>query len=231
MAGSVLAGCGGDSDPKAEPTTPQPTPSVTVPDGVTLTKAGEKLEFGESATVAYEPNPQRSTILELTVDSVAKGLISDLGNYVLDEKTRARVEAYNDLDAKKPKVDWTRQIRRLPVDSILSDLGEPPATFEEFIHRTPADPAWKTGGLYHEEMGWGVPAGMTTACQVVTLKPGTPDSATVGTSGMSDTRWSPLTASARRAPSLMKGAVVERLSTMKDKRPAIRSCKAGALPL
>ena len=76
----------------------------------------------------------------------------------LDEKTRARVEAYNDLDPKKPAVDWNTQIKHLPVDSLLSDLGEPPATFDKFIRRTPADPAWANGGLYQEGMGWGVPA-------------------------------------------------------------------------
>lgn len=75
-----------------------------------------------------------------------------------DEKLRARIEAYNDLDATKPKVDWNKQIKHLPVDRMLADLGEPPATFEQFIKRTPADPAWQQGGLYHEGMGWGVPA-------------------------------------------------------------------------
>lgn len=76
----------------------------------------------------------------------------------LDEAMQAHVEEYNDLDAQKPKVDWTRQIKHLPVDAMLSDLGEPPATFEQFIDRTPADPGWRQGGLYHDDMGWGVPA-------------------------------------------------------------------------
>ena len=76
----------------------------------------------------------------------------------LDESTRARVTLYNDLAATKPKVDWNKQIQHLPVSEMLSSLGEPPATFEQFINRTPADPAWRKGGLYHEDMGWGVPA-------------------------------------------------------------------------
>lgn len=76
----------------------------------------------------------------------------------LDPKVRARIAGYNDLDATKPKVDWVQQIQHLPVDEMLSDLGEPPATFEKFIDRTPADPAWREGGLYHDDMGWGVPA-------------------------------------------------------------------------
>ncbi len=76
----------------------------------------------------------------------------------LDPKTRTQVARYDDLAAKKPTVDWPKQIRHLPVDTMLSSLGEPPATFEQFIARTPADPAWRQGGLYHDDMGWGVPA-------------------------------------------------------------------------
>jgi putative CocE/NonD family hydrolase len=76
----------------------------------------------------------------------------------LDAETRARIVRYNDLDAKKPEVNWPSQIRHLPVSEMLSDLGEPPATFEQFITRTPADPAWRQGGLYHDDMGWGVPS-------------------------------------------------------------------------
>ncbi len=76
----------------------------------------------------------------------------------LDPKIRSRISQYNDLEAKKPEVVWTRQIKHLPVDTMLTDLGEPPGTFEELIKRTPADPAWRAGGLYHDDMGWGVPA-------------------------------------------------------------------------
>lgn len=76
----------------------------------------------------------------------------------IDPKLRARIASYNDLDATKPKVDWVKQIQHLPVNRMLADLGEPPATFEQFIDRTPADPGWWKGGLYHDTMGWGVPA-------------------------------------------------------------------------
>jgi|TARA_R100000501_G_scaffold1440_2_gene4382 hypothetical protein len=76
----------------------------------------------------------------------------------LDPEIQARIARYNDLAATKPPVDWPNQIRHLPLDEVLSDLGEPAATFEELIARTPADPAWREGGLYHDDMGWGVPA-------------------------------------------------------------------------
>jgi uncharacterized protein len=76
----------------------------------------------------------------------------------LDPAMHARVSQYNDLAATKPKVVWAKQIRHLPIDKMLADLGEPAGTFEQLIDRTPADPAWTQGGLYHEDMGWGVPA-------------------------------------------------------------------------
>jgi hypothetical protein len=76
----------------------------------------------------------------------------------LDPATRARIAQYNDLHAKKPEVNWAKQVRHLPVADLLKDLGEPPATFEQFITRTPGDPAWLKGGLYHDNEGWGVPA-------------------------------------------------------------------------
>jgi uncharacterized protein len=77
----------------------------------------------------------------------------------LDSKTIARLAKYNDLEAKKPEVNWPTQIRHLPVNEMLQDLGEPKGTFEELINRAgPADPAWRKGGLYHDDKGWGVPA-------------------------------------------------------------------------
>jgi hypothetical protein len=85
-------------------------------------------------------------------------LRAELPASLTDEKMRARIEAYNDLDPKKPKVDWNKQLKHLPVDQMLTSMGEPAGTFEQFIDRTPGDPAWNQGGLYHEGMGWGVPA-------------------------------------------------------------------------
>ena len=62
-----------EKKPTAEPSVDLPTGDVEVPEGVTLTEAGTELAFGETATVAYEPNTQTSSVLELTVDSVQTG--------------------------------------------------------------------------------------------------------------------------------------------------------------
>jgi len=94
-ASLALAGCGGEDAPSAKPSTSAATTeNVNVPAGVTLTKAGSDLKFGEKATVAYEPNSERNTVLEMTVGSAAEGTISDLGSYVLDERTKASTPYY-----------------------------------------------------------------------------------------------------------------------------------------
>ncbi len=100
----ALAGCGGTETPSekpaAKPTVDLPTGNVNVPAGITLTKAGTKLAFGEAATVAYEPNAERGSVLELTVKSARQGKITDLSGYVLDERTSASTPYYVRVSVK-----------------------------------------------------------------------------------------------------------------------------------
>jgi hypothetical protein len=101
-----LAGCGADEEKKAKAeTTPTPSPSlptgdVTVPAGTTLTKAGETLQFGQPATVAYQPNPQRGSVLQLSVDGVQQGRISDFAGYQLSAETKKSKPYYVAVTAK-----------------------------------------------------------------------------------------------------------------------------------
>jgi len=98
VAGSLaLTGCGGEEKPTTKPSVTLPTANVHVPSGVVLTKAGADLKFGEKATVAYEPNSERNTVLELTVNSAAEGTIADLGSYVLDDRTKSSTPYYVDV--------------------------------------------------------------------------------------------------------------------------------------
>jgi hypothetical protein len=96
----ALAGCGGAEKPTTKPSVTLPTGNVNVPAGVTLTKAGTQLKFGEKATVAYEPNSERNTVLELTVASATQGTIADLGTYVLDDRTKASTPYYVNVSVK-----------------------------------------------------------------------------------------------------------------------------------
>jgi hypothetical protein len=98
----VLSACGADDakKPSAEPSVDLPTGNVEVPEGVTLTKAGTALKFGETATVAYEPNSKRNSVLELTVDSVQTGKISDLAAYQLGPDTKKSRPYYAKIRVK-----------------------------------------------------------------------------------------------------------------------------------
>ncbi len=99
----VLTACGADNAKKpaaAKPSAPVPSADVDVPSGVTLTKAGTALKFGETATVAYEQNSQRSSVLGLTVNSVAKGRIGDLAAYQLDPASKKSTPYYARVQVK-----------------------------------------------------------------------------------------------------------------------------------
>ena len=90
----LLSGCGGGDAKKGSKATPSPsasTPStsVDVPAGVQLTEPGAELKFGEPATVAYEANAKRKSVLELTVTSVAKVSMKEFDSYVLDAASKA----------------------------------------------------------------------------------------------------------------------------------------------
>jgi len=95
-----VSACGGDEKPTTKPTVTLPTSDVNVPAGVTLTKAGTELKFGEKATVAYEPNSERNTVLEMTVTSATQGTIADLSTYVLDDRTKASTPYYVKVSVK-----------------------------------------------------------------------------------------------------------------------------------
>jgi hypothetical protein len=94
VAALVLTGCGGTTPKVAAKPTELPMGNVKVPAGVTLTPAGTALTFGESAKVAYQPNPQRSSVLQLTVLGATKGSIADFSSYVLDDRTKASTPYY-----------------------------------------------------------------------------------------------------------------------------------------
>lgn len=123
VPGLALTACGAEeSDQKAAatPSVDLPTGNVEVPDGVTLTEPGASLDFGETATVAYEPNTQRSSVIELAVTSVRAGRIADFGAYQLDARTkksrpyyvRARVRNVGEGDLSRMAIPLLAQTSR-----------------------------------------------------------------------------------------------------------------------
>jgi putative CocE/NonD family hydrolase len=85
----------------------------------------------------------------------------------LDADDRARVARYFDLAPEMPSVDWTEALWHLPVEDLMRYVGGPEGIFADpapvatggrMIQRTPDDPAWYRGGLYHDDEPFGVPS-------------------------------------------------------------------------
>ncbi|MBK7907576.1 MAG: CocE/NonD family hydrolase [Gemmatimonadetes bacterium] len=71
-----------------------------------------------------------------------------------------------DLAQRLPPVDWAKAFWTLPVQNLLSALDGPRGIFADsmpvatggaMIKRTPNDPAWYRGGLYHDDMRIDIP--------------------------------------------------------------------------
>lgn len=71
-----------------------------------------------------------------------------------------------DLAQQLPPVDWDKALRHLPEQDILKAVDSPHGIFADpmpvatggrMIQRTPNDPAWYKGGLWHDNMKLGVP--------------------------------------------------------------------------
>jgi putative CocE/NonD family hydrolase len=71
-----------------------------------------------------------------------------------------------DLAPQLPQVDWSKALWHLPVQDILKAAGSPRGIFADpmpvdtggrMVQRTPNDPAWYKGGLYHDDMPLDIP--------------------------------------------------------------------------
>lgn len=78
-----------------------------------------------------------------------------------------RMARFYDLDPAEPQVDWSKALAHLPVQDILRNANGPRGVFADampvptggrMVQRTPDDPAWYRGGLYHDDMPLNVPA-------------------------------------------------------------------------
>ncbi|MEW6319486.1 MAG: CocE/NonD family hydrolase [Acidobacteriota bacterium] len=71
-----------------------------------------------------------------------------------------------DLAPQMPPVDWSKALWHLPVQDILKEVQGPRGIFADempvatggaMIRRTPNDPAWYKGGLWHDDMPLNLP--------------------------------------------------------------------------
>ena len=83
-----------DSPSAQDGPTESPTADVSVPDEVEVTAQGADLKFGETATVVFEPNQKKSTLLNLTVKSARKGRLDDFEGFILDDAYKRKANYY-----------------------------------------------------------------------------------------------------------------------------------------
>mgnify|MGYP006269260601 FL=1 len=69
-----------------------------------------------------------------------------------------RIQRFYDLAPEMPEVDWEQGLKTLPLTDMLTVHDAAEGIFGKMITRKPNDPAWYEGGLYHDDMGFGVPS-------------------------------------------------------------------------
>src|SRR5690606_9933385 len=69
-----------------------------------------------------------------------------------------RIQRFYDMATEMPRQDWAQALQHLPVQDIIKNVNGQEGIYEKMIRRKPNDPAWFTGGLYHDTMPLNVPA-------------------------------------------------------------------------
>lgn len=69
-----------------------------------------------------------------------------------------RISRFYDLSPENPKVDMAEALSHLPLTDILKNINGKEEIYDKMIRRKPNDPDWYKGGLYHDDMGFGVPS-------------------------------------------------------------------------
>ena len=69
-----------------------------------------------------------------------------------------RISRFYDLAPENPSVDMSEALKHLPVSDIIKNINGKSEIYDKMITRKPNDQAWYEGGLYHDDMDFGVPA-------------------------------------------------------------------------
>ncbi len=69
-----------------------------------------------------------------------------------------RISRFYDLAPENPEIDMKEALSHLPIQDILKNINGKHEIFDKMVRRKPNDPAWFEGGLYHDDMDFGVPS-------------------------------------------------------------------------
>lgn len=87
MVALTLAGCSDQGDGSE-------SAGLDLPEGVTLTDDGTRLDPGDSATVAYPADAEGATALTVTVEEIQQGSIADFALFSLSPEDAASTPFY-----------------------------------------------------------------------------------------------------------------------------------------
>ena len=76
----------------------------------------------------------------------------------MSQEQLQRLRKMYDLAADMPEVNWTKHLRTLPSEDWLDTAGANEGPGTTFMRRKPNDKGWYEGGMYHDDMDFGVPA-------------------------------------------------------------------------
>ena len=82
-----------------------------------------------------------------------------------------RISRFYDLAPENPKVDMSEALKHLPVKDILQNIHGKREIYDKMIMRKPNDPDWYSGGLYHDDMPFGVPSFWFASWYDVSISP------------------------------------------------------------
>tara|TARA_B100000963_G_scaffold338724_1_gene335865 strand:+ start:387 stop:2270 length:1884 start_codon:yes stop_codon:yes gene_type:complete len=69
-----------------------------------------------------------------------------------------RISRFYDLAPENPPVNWVEAFQHLPLKDLLKNVSGKKEIFDKMIIRKPNDKDWYRGGLYHDDMDFGVPS-------------------------------------------------------------------------
>ncbi len=82
-----------------------------------------------------------------------------------------RISRFYDLAPENPRVDMSEALKHLPIKDILQNINGKREVFDKMVVRKPNDEDWYKGGLYHDNMDFGVPSFWFASWYDVSISP------------------------------------------------------------
>jgi len=76
----------------------------------------------------------------------------------LSPEERERVASLYPMIYKAKEVQWSKALKALPLMNLMQSVGVSSEAFEKMMARTPGDPEWRAGGLFHDDENIDAPA-------------------------------------------------------------------------